>query len=262
MSRRSLFCLVICALLAGRCTIDSSAGGASETGNAMAFVRVEAYDAPASFLDAVLLSLRSVELHSDELGWQTIADKDTVIDFLSLVGGTTALLGDAEAPAGWYTEMRLWLADSCSVVMGDSVLPLVVPSGTESGIKITLGMTLEEGDTTTLFLDFDAARSVKYNDTGYRLMPVFHVVASDEAGRVSGEVLSGAGAVDGAVVDAWAGGDTLSTLTGPDGRYQLILAEGTYTVSCSHPDLGSAQPEGWEVVVEPGSTAADRDFSF
>jgi hypothetical protein len=109
-------------------------------------------------------------------GWRTISDTCQTLDLLTLQGGITEAIGIGSLPAGDYGQIRLMLVDAAIVVSG-SRFELVVPSGSESGLKIGSGFSLHEGTATTITLDFDAGQSVHYTQgRGYMMAPVIHVV--------------------------------------------------------------------------------------
>jgi hypothetical protein len=59
--------------------------------------------------------------------------------------------------------------------VGSEVYPLVIPSGSESGLKIKMQKTLN-GGIDYLTLDFDAALSVHQEASGYKLRPVIKIL--------------------------------------------------------------------------------------
>ena len=112
---------------------------------------------------------------SGEGGWLALGSECHTFDLLALQNGITSELGFATLPPGAYGQIRLMLSEA-SIVVNGTELPLNVPSGVESGIKIIHGFQLEAGSLTTLALDFDAARSIHGDqDSGYILRPVIEL---------------------------------------------------------------------------------------
>jgi hypothetical protein len=68
------------------------------------------------------------------------------------------------------------LADASIVVSGVQQ-GLSIPSGSESGLKIGHGFDLRDGAATTLTLDFDAGRSIRYAPgNGFMMSPVIELI--------------------------------------------------------------------------------------
>jgi uncharacterized protein DUF4382 len=109
-------------------------------------------------------------------GWISLGDDCQTFDLLALQHGITAELGFDALPPGSYGQIRLMLREARIVVDGNE-LPLTVPSGEQSGIKIVHGFELQAGSLTTLALDFDAARSIRETGTGeYIMRPVIELI--------------------------------------------------------------------------------------
>ncbi len=90
-------------------------------------------------------------------------------DLLTLQDGiTTDLTGLVEVEAGLYQGLRLvvdsarvTLVEGLSFLDGTDTATLMVPSGSQSGIKVMLndGIDAGEGESTTLTVDFDVDRN-------------------------------------------------------------------------------------------------------
>lgn len=234
-----LACALTCALGILSCG-DQLAGGASETGNAgVGTLRVDAYDSPPpADVAHIYLQFVSVDVHSEEHGWLCADSTARTVDFVSLLNGAMARMVDTTLPVGLYDEIRIMLGEDHAVVVGDSTYGLVVPSGIESGVRVAVTFAIAEDETTSLYLDFDAAASISWGDGEYRMSPSFSATEADQCGTVSGTVEDESGAVRRAVVQAVAGADTLATLTDSHGEYQLVLPAGVYDI------LGSADGHG------------------
>jgi transcriptional regulator with AAA-type ATPase domain len=106
-----------------------------------------------------LAKARAVELSSQK----------ATVDLLKLQNGTFASLGVTALPGGRLTQIRL-LVDEAGpnyVTTPDDVHhPLKVPSGTQSGIKLKLGVDLPDCPVGTLTLDFDGKKSIFTHPTG------------------------------------------------------------------------------------------------
>ncbi len=97
----------------------------------------------------------------------TITSQPQSYDLLALQGGVTALLGTATIPVGDYAQLRL-VVDSARVTLaagvtfadGSSEHTLKVPSGMQTGIKVTFGgpLHLAPGQE-TVTVDFPVAEN-------------------------------------------------------------------------------------------------------
>lgn len=114
----------------------------------------------------------SDETTDDE--WVTLTTNAGIYDLLKLQGVDTAL-ATGLLPTNTVKQIRFILGPNNTIKDNGIVYPLVIPSGSESGLKIKvskkLNATLE-----TLVIDFDAALSVlKEGDGDYKLRPVIKV---------------------------------------------------------------------------------------
>ena len=172
------------------------------------------------------------------------------VNLLDLTNGVTALLGDAELPAGQYDQIRLVLGDENVVVVDGVEHDLRVPSGRQSGFKIQHVFTIAEGETYAAILDIDAARSVHRTGHGqYMLRPVMRMHARARVAHIGGTVLPLAAAP---LVWTVAGPDTVQTFADPlSGHFRLMaLPEGTYDVHIE------ATAPGWTDTLITGVTVA------
>jgi hypothetical protein len=144
-------------------------------------------------------------------------------------------------PAGHYTQLRL-IVQSASMVMEDGrTVPLVIPSGANTGLKV-LSFDVPRNSQTVLLLDFDVAQSVNLQGDGtYKLEPVLRLAPASQTATFTGKVVDGAGApVDDAQVTLKTAAGTivaasLTSVSDPadpvkDGVFAIHgLPSGTYT---------------------------------
>jgi hypothetical protein len=129
-------------------------------------------------VDAVLVKIVKVRAHAASAGWVEVSDAPVEVDLLNLPAASVDL-GLSNLPAGKVTQIRL-LVDEIGnrVVTGGVEVPLVVPSGVESGIKIHGPWDVSSCDETVVALEFDGKKSVWYHPTGqgspWILRPVIH----------------------------------------------------------------------------------------
>ncbi|MCW9708668.1 DUF4382 domain-containing protein [Fodinibius salsisoli] len=236
-------------LLAGVTACDPATNNSSNGESAN--VEVKLTDAPANY-DAVTIDIQSVRLHADyeedldqdsletdeeaeEEGWITIMDEPLEVNLLDLTNGNDITLGSTTLEEGEYSQLRFILGDNNTVTIDGETIPLKTPSAQQSGLKLQLDADVEAGETYTLLVDFDAAKSiVKAGNSGmYLLKPVLHAVNLAEAGSIGGHVSPAMADSAGfnTHVMAITNDDTLSTITGEEGNYKIMgLLPATYDV--------------------------------
>jgi hypothetical protein len=221
-------------------------------------MNVHLVDAPGDF-EQINLHVLKVEIHDDATGWVTLGTPDETVDLLTLTGGVEeTLVNGASIPAGHYSQLRLLLGPGNTVKLQDgTVHDLKVPSGLQSGVKLTVSFDVQPNTTKDVFIDFDAHRSVFVHGAGssgqYILRPVVRAVDRLVTGAVVGTLTTAQGEppvaipLAGALVTAQvidAGGTASivrATRTAADGTYVLDLLPvgGTYFV-VSQPIVGTA----------------------
>jgi hypothetical protein len=120
------------------------------------------------------------------------------IDLLALQGGgSTALLDGVSLPVGNYEWVRLLVAaqqnvpDSYIQLRSGQQYPLYIPSGSESGLKLTRGFMVAAGARTNFTVDFDLRHSViapPGQAPNYLLKPVLRIVDNLQVGTLTGSV--------------------------------------------------------------------------
>ncbi|MGH7752189.1 MAG: DUF4382 domain-containing protein [Gemmatimonadales bacterium] len=111
------------------------------TGPQLAQVNLYLTDAPSDQIASAQVWISRAYLVP---GGFTITSTPQQFDLLTLQNGVTALLGSNDIPVGDYAQLRL-VVDSAKITLGDgatfadgsSARTLKVPSGAESGIKVT-----------------------------------------------------------------------------------------------------------------------------
>ncbi len=226
---------VACALLARCDSGDGLAGGASETGNTdVGVLRVETYsEAPSAGVEYVYVEVETLEAYHESLGWLTVSSTPHRVDYLALRNGRTAVLGDTIMPVGSYEQLRLRLSDEHQLVVAQKTYSLSMPNGQTNSITIDVDFTIEAGDSTRVYLDFNVEESVREHDGGYVLVPTFSASPAGQTGGICGFVRDGAErGIAGVRVEARGANNTYTTLTDDDGAYHLWVPAGTYTVLC------------------------------
>ncbi|MFA4838510.1 MAG: DUF4382 domain-containing protein [Candidatus Neomarinimicrobiota bacterium] len=235
MKTKLIFLISILSL--GLMTCDS-ASDETKTGALV----IQAFDAPfKGNVEHIYLDIDSVSIHRSDgsdstTGWIGVSEKDTVIDFLSLVNGEMTNLVESELEEGHYSQIRLVLGDSSAIVVDGVSYELRVPSGSQSGVKLNINFSIDADEIMELYLDFDAEKSIHKHPTQdrYSLQPTFRVMKKVLSGTISGKVTkSDQTALANASVYAVSGSDSVTTLTNTDGFYQLVVLAGTYNISAA-----------------------------
>ncbi|MFC1627674.1 DUF4382 domain-containing protein [Gemmatimonadota bacterium] len=224
---------------------------------------IEAIDIVFSFISVHA----SADADSENVGWIIVMDDQTIeeertFNLLEYVNGTSAILGEAELEEGHYTQLRIGI-ESASITINGTTSDLTIPSGTQSGLKLTGGFNIDPNVITAITLDFDAGESVRENPPGsgrYKLQPTIRMIETILSGTISGTVTPDTLRT---LVTAYEQGTTTvvtstyaDTLTG--GYMLQALLAGTYDLEAS--------AEGYDVATEAGVTVTagqdnpDHDF--
>ena len=190
-----------------------SCGGGGGGGAGTGTLSLGLTDATTDQYQAIYVTIDEVQVKKqgegeEESGWLTVFDQSQTFNLLELVNGIIADLGIAELEAGQYGQMRLILGkqadDSLNILdkthdhpnylikndTENTIVPLKVPSGFKTGIKIVKGFTIEVDGFTELILDFDALKSVVQagNSGQWLLKPTIKVIETARYAVVSGTV--------------------------------------------------------------------------
>lgn len=241
MNRRNV--LVATVLTLGLTLAACSGGGDGGEQQPTGQAKVVLTDAPASEAEALVVTFGRIELipaGGTDTDAAVIAESGGSFDVLTLRNGTLADVGAADVPVGTYAQVRV-IVDEATIDFDDGNDPydVFVPSGAQTGLKINLDppLVVKEDSSSTVILDFDAARAVVETPAGsnnYNLVPTgIRAVAQAEAGTVTGSVVDETSLpVAGATVKVYRTGNTdvvTSTTTEADGGFQVVgLLEGSY----------------------------------
>ncbi len=192
---QKLFRLTLAALAA--CALLASCGGGSGSGGT-GIVSLGITDAPVDNARAVVVKFTGVSLKREGADEQVITfAQPRSIDLLALQGGKSeSLLQDLQVPAGRYEWISLQVVsnrnttDSYLTDTTDTQVPLFVPSGSQSGLKLVSGFTVPVGGKADFTIDFDLRKSVNLpqSGSGYHLKPALRLVDNTQVGRISGTV--------------------------------------------------------------------------
>ncbi len=123
----------------------------------------------AGDLSEVIVDVDRVTAHAAG-GWVTVSETPVTVDILRL-GDSAVALGFGDLPAGKITQIRLHVLDASApyvtLTADGSQVPLKVPSGMQSGIKIQGPWNLDECSLTSVTLDLDRKKSIHVHPTGH-----------------------------------------------------------------------------------------------
>lgn len=187
-------------------------------------------DAPGDY-DAVYIDVQDVVVKyqgsDDEV---SIGEVNTgIYNLLELTGGVSVLLADEQLPAGEISQIRLILGSENSIVVDGQSFPLATPSAQQSGLKLQLNETLEDGVFYEYILDFNVEQSIVMQGNGtYSLKPVIRASLLADVGKIHGQVLP-LGIQT--LVTATDGTIEVSSYVNAEGDFLLYgIPEGTYSV--------------------------------
>jgi hypothetical protein len=145
------------------------------------YIAIKLTDAPANY-QQVNVDVQQVSVHlvpnSGKADWIDLNTKSGVYNLLKLQNGIdTSLVNTTQLPAGKITQMRLLLGNK-NTLMADSVIyNLTVPSGSQTGIKLSGNITIDPNKTLNVLIDFDAHESIVLTGNGtYQLKPTIKVL--------------------------------------------------------------------------------------
>ncbi len=141
------------------------------------YLKVRLTDSPfdASEVNVEILKVR-VNFRNDSTGWIDLATNAGVYNLLALQNGVDTLLAQGQVPSNDVGEVRLILGTQNSIVIDSVSQPMMVPSGSQTGLKIKVDRQLNVG-LDSLIVDFDAGLSVvRTGNNNYILKPVLRVL--------------------------------------------------------------------------------------
>lgn len=156
--------------------------GSLTSGTPRGALRLLLTDAPLDEVERVDVTIDRVDVTFADGAQapQTILDEPKTFNLLDLRGGFTAVLAEAALPIGRIQQIRLVVAaEGNSVTVDGEVFDLRIPSGEQTGIKLTRpgGFVISEDTTTEVVIDFDAEHSLHHNQgQGWLLRPVVTLV--------------------------------------------------------------------------------------
>ena len=142
---------------------------------------------PIGNVEAVNIEVIRVEINNtenEETGWEVLTEPEEamVVNLMELTNGEFEVLGVTNLEEGFYPQIRLILNSENNITVDGKQHPLKVPSGQQSGFKINVGLTVENGEDYTIMINFDADRSIVRtgppNSPGYILKPTLNATVN------------------------------------------------------------------------------------
>ena len=163
-------------------------------------VTVNLTDTPVDNATSVVVDFTGIELHNTNGNTVTINFPTAKrIDLLQLRNGVTAALAqNASVPTGTYDWMQLQVlatqdtqGQSDITLVNGTQYPLYIPSGSETGLKLTTPFTVSQNGTTQLIIEFDLRQSVTTKSTdaqNYALVPALRLENQSQVGTINATV--------------------------------------------------------------------------
>ena len=108
---------------------------------------------------------------ADGMKWETFVGTPQSYDLIQ-IKGIKELLGSKDLEPGKYTQIRL-VVEGSSIFIDGVQKKLIIPS---KEVKLVKSFDLNEGESTTLTLDFDVDKSIVSTGTSFIMRPVIKVI--------------------------------------------------------------------------------------
>jgi hypothetical protein len=224
---------------------DDVTGAKTKSKNGTIVVKITDAPFPIDVIKEANVVITKIEIfktnEKDSIPSIVLTEKPDTFNLVNLRNGITEEMVKLELPAGSYSRIRMYTGDASVVLKDGREFKLKIPSGPQTGIKISIDspIVVEGGLTSELLLDFDIEKSFNVQgnpDTpagikGFHFQPVVRAVNNSAAGRLAGTVKNDSLKVM-ANAKVWLKKDTVlaSALTNTNGTYALIgIPAGTYT---------------------------------
>lgn len=210
-------------------------------------------DAPGQY-DKVNVDIQGVEVTGDAGQTVTLNVTKGVYNLLDFSNGINTLIATDVLEISKVEQIRLILGTNNTVVLGGVSYPLSTPSADQTGLKLQVHQTLQQGILYSVLLDFDANKSIVSTGNGtYKLKPVIRTIETAISGSIKGKITP-TGTI--AVVDASSSSTpplSYSTNVNANGEFLVMgLPPGTYTITIT-PALPLPSVTKTNIVVTAGA---------
>jgi hypothetical protein len=205
-------------------------------------------DAPGPY-QQVNVDVIGVEITGDGGQSVTLNVVPGIYDLLKLSNGVEKLIATDTLEISKVQQIRLVLGTRNTVVLDGMTYPLSTPSAEQSGLKLQVNQTLQEGIMYHVLLDFDANKSiVKLGNGGYKLKPVIRTVETAISGAIKGTITP-IGTLAVATATNLVSLETYSTNVNVEGKFLVMgLPAGKYSLTIT-PDI-TVVPALKEVIIQ------------
>ena len=205
-----------------------------------------------------------------------LTEDEFQVNLLELTNGVSETLFNNEIAVGEYDLIRVYVKDASVVLKDGTVYDLKVPSGEQTGIKVSISPVLRVagGLTSNLLLDFDVSQSFvargnigSPNFNGFIFKPTIKGVNLSTAGTLTGIVTTvnekdSIVALEGAQLDV-IDNDSIqnSTFTDATGEFTFLgVQTGVYQLNVQKDGYTSELVEN-VVIIEGNLTVSDIQLS-
>ncbi|MFV8345793.1 DUF4382 domain-containing protein [Flavobacterium sp. ZB4P13] len=209
-------------------------------------------DAPGPY-DEVNVDIQGVEVTGESGESVSLNVNKGVYNLLDFSNGVDTLIATDSLGTAKVKQIRLILGPNNTVVLDGVSYPLSTPSAQQSGLKLQVNQTLQEGILYSVLLDFDANKSVvKLGNGGYQLKPVIRTIEKAISGSIKGKITP-IGTM--AVVEATSStAISYTSNVNENGDFLVMgLPPGTYTITIT-PALPLLPVTKTDIVVTAGIT--------
>ena len=210
-------------------------------------------DAPGPY-DEVNVDILGVEVTGDAGQTVTLNVRKGIYNLLDFSNGVSTLIATDSLEISKVEQIRLILGTENTVKINNISYPLSTPSADQTGLKLQVHQTLEQGILYSVLLDFDANKSIVSTGNGtYKLKPVIRTVEAAISGSIKGKVTPAGSMAVVTAVDVLTN-LSYSTNVNASGEFLVMgLPAGTYNVTIT-PVLPLAPVTKSTIVVTTGNT--------
>lgn len=179
-------------------------GGGSSSGS-NATLNLGVTDAPVDSADKVVIEFTGVQLQPSGGGNPisfTFASPQQIDLLQEQNGNAASLLNGVSVPAGQYDWIRLMLNVGAQNVAANSYIqingtqyPIIIPSGSQTGLKLVQGFTMTANQVANFTIDFVLQQAVTAPNgqmvnglQAYLLRPALRLINNVQAGTIAGTV--------------------------------------------------------------------------
>lgn len=210
-------------------------------------------DAPGPYQE-VNVDILGVEVTGDAGQTVSLNVRKGIYNLLDFSNGVSTLIATDSLEISKVEQIRLILGTENTVKINNVSYPLSTPSADQTGLKLQVHQTLQQGILYSVLLDFDANKSIVSTGNGaYKLKPVIRTIEAAISGSIKGKVTPTGSIAVVTAVDAVTN-LSYSTNVNTSGDFLVMgLPSGTYNVTIT-PVLPLAPVTKTTIVVTTGNT--------